>query len=138
MAGKVEDRVVGKVEDRVVGKVEDRVVGKGVVESGVVARELSGQCGMEEGMEQGVGVEVVEGLGECGGQIHAGAIQSRKEEEKAWVLEEGLEDWRGTRDGAECGQSGMGVGREPVGVVVGEEVLGGSDDGSGLSGFVFA
>lgn len=66
--GEVEGgRVVGMVGDRVVGKVEDRVAGKGVVGSGVVVREPSGQCGMEESMEQGVEVEVVEGLGECGG-----------------------------------------------------------------------
>lgn len=67
VVGMVGDRVVGMVEDRVVGKVEDRVAGKGVVGSGVVVREPSGQCGMEESMEQGVEVEVVEGLGECGG-----------------------------------------------------------------------
>lgn len=32
----------------------------------------------------------------------------------------------------------MGVGRGPVGVVVGEEELGGSDDESGLPGLMFA
>lgn len=45
-------------------------------------------------------------------------------------LGEGLGDWRGTRGGAECDQSGMVVGREPVGEGEGEEELGGSDDES--------
>lgn len=51
------------------------VVGRGVVESGVGLRALSGQCGRVVGMEQGVGVGVVEELDECGGQRHARAIQ---------------------------------------------------------------
>ena len=47
-----------------------------------------------------------------------------------------LVDWRDTRGGAPCGQSGMGVGREQVGV--GEEVvvLGGSDGGKEFAGYL--
>ena len=43
------------------------VVGRGVVESGVGLRALSGQCGRVVGMVLGVGVEVVEDLDESGG-----------------------------------------------------------------------
>ena len=75
----VEHKLRGMEEGREVGMV----VGRGVVESGVVVRVLSGQCGRVVGMEQGVGVGVVEELGECGGQIHAGAIHYSTEEEKA-------------------------------------------------------
>ena len=48
----------GRVEGREVGE-GGMVVGKEVVGSGVVLCELSGQCGMGEGMGQVVGVVVV-------------------------------------------------------------------------------
>ena len=49
------------------GREGGMVVGRGVVGSDVVVRALSGQCGRVVSMEQGVGVVVVEVLGECGG-----------------------------------------------------------------------
>lgn len=66
---------------------EGMVVDKGVVGSGVAVRGQSGQCGMVEGMEQGV-VVVEEGVqGGSGEHTRERVIQSRKEEEKAWEQE---------------------------------------------------
>ena len=58
------------------------------------------------------------------------------EEGKAWVLEEDLVGLRGRRGGAQCGQSGMVVGKERVGE--GEEVvvLGESDGGIEFAGYL--
>ena len=57
----------GRVGDMGEGRVGDRGAGRGVVGNGVAERVLSGQCGKVVGMELGVGVVVVEVLGECGG-----------------------------------------------------------------------
>lgn len=139
MGCKLEDMGVGRVEGeggRVEGMGEDRVVGMVVVGSGVVVRGLSGQCGMGVGMEQVEVVEVVEVQDVCGGRRHERVIQWRRVEERAWVLEEDLVGWRGTRGGARCVQSDMVVGMELVGEEEGEVVLGGSDGGKGLTDYL--
>ena len=123
MGCKLEDMGVGRVEGeggRVEGMGEDRVVGMVVVGSGVVVRGLSGQCGMGVGMEQVEVVEVVEVQDASGGRRHERVIQWRRVGERAWVLEEDLVGWRGTRGGARCVQSDMVVGMELVGEVEGE------------------
>ena len=51
------------------------------------------------------------------------------EEGKAWVPEVDLVGLRGRRGGAQCGQSGMVVGKEQVGEGEEEVVLGESDGG---------
>lgn len=61
-------------EDKEEGE-EGMVVGMGEVGSGVVGRELSGQCGMGVGMERVVEVEVEEVQGVSGGQRHGRVIQ---------------------------------------------------------------